>query len=82
VCLFNHRGTIGAVQDECTHAAFSLSDGTLLSDGRIECAWHGAQFDCRSGAVMRGPATDPLFRYDVDVRDGFVCIRATVRAHE
>ena len=33
----------------CTHAEFLLSDGTLRNDGTLECAWHGARFDCRTG---------------------------------
>jgi len=26
----------------------------------LECAWHGAWFECTSGRVCRGPAEDPL----------------------
>lgn len=60
VCLYNDRGTIGAVHDVCTHAEFPMSDGMLHRDGTLECVWHGAQYDCRSGAVRRGPAMEPL----------------------
>ena len=74
VCLFNYRGTIGAVGNECTHAEFLLSDGTLRRDGTLECAWHGARFDCRSGQVCRGPAEDPVPVYPVRVEDGRVLV--------
>jgi 3-phenylpropionate/trans-cinnamate dioxygenase ferredoxin component len=74
ICLFNHRGTIGAVGDVCTHAEFLMSDGVLRGDGTIECAWHGARFQCRSGAVCRGPAVDPLPVYDVRVEGGRVLV--------
>jgi 3-phenylpropionate/trans-cinnamate dioxygenase ferredoxin subunit len=67
VCLFNYRGTIGAVSNICTHAEFLISDGTLRNDGTLECAWHGAQFDCRTGRVCRGPAEDPLPVYPVQI---------------
>lgn len=67
VCLFNHRGTIGAVSNICTHAEFLISDGTLRNDGTLECAWHGALFDCRTGRVCRGPAEDPLAVYPVEI---------------
>ena len=67
ICLFNFRGTIGAVRNVCTHAEFPMSDGTLKSDGTIECVWHGARYDCRSGAVCRGPAVDPLPMYVVRI---------------
>jgi 3-phenylpropionate/trans-cinnamate dioxygenase ferredoxin subunit len=60
ICLFNHRGRIGAVGNICTHAEFLMSDGTLRNDGMLECAWHGAWFECTSGRVCRGPAEDPL----------------------
>jgi nitrite reductase/ring-hydroxylating ferredoxin subunit len=74
ICLFNFRGTIGAVANVCTHAEFPMSDGTLKRDGVIECAWHGAQFDCRSGAVCRGPAVDALPVYEVRVDEGRILV--------
>lgn len=74
VCVFNCRGTIGAVRDECTHAEFPLSDGVLRHDGTIECIWHGARFDCATGAVRRGPATDAVETYPVRVEKGRVYV--------
>jgi nitrite reductase/ring-hydroxylating ferredoxin subunit len=67
VCLYNHRGVIGAVGDVCTHQEFAMSDGVLHGDGTLECIWHGARFDCRTGAVRRDPAIDPLPVYQVMV---------------
>ena len=75
VCLFNHKGTVGAVGNVCTHAEFLMSDGELLDDGTIECAWHGARFDCASGRVCRGPASDPLPVFDVRVRGEHILVR-------
>jgi len=68
ICHFNHRGMIGAVGNECTHAEFLLSDGTLRNDGTLECVWHGARFECTTGRVSRGPAEDPVpvFRVRID----------------
>ena len=74
VCVFNHRGTIGAVGNICTHAEFLISDGVLHADGLLECVWHGARFDCRTGAVRRQPAEDPLPVYRVRVEDGRVMV--------
>ncbi len=70
VCLYRLHGEIGALHDNCTHADFPMSEGELRADGTIECVWHGAKFDCRSGAVRRGPADEPLPVYDVKVEDG------------
>jgi 3-phenylpropionate/trans-cinnamate dioxygenase ferredoxin subunit len=79
ICLGNDRGQIVALSDTCTHQEFAMSDGTLLPDGTIECAWHGATFDCRSGKVRRGPATDPLPRFQVRIAEGVVYVGGRVR---
>ena len=67
ICLFNQGGRIRAVHDLCTHQAFPMSEGTLEADGTIECAWHGARFDCATGEVRQGPAAEPLTMYEVRV---------------
>ena len=42
VCVGNADGRLFGVQDACTHSAFSLAEGTLLSGGVLQCSWHGA----------------------------------------
>lgn len=74
VCVYNYRGEFGAVSDTCSHQDFPMCDGSLLADGTIECAWHGARFDRATGAVKRHPATDPLPVYEVAVRDGHILV--------
>ncbi|NUO93479.1 MAG: Rieske (2Fe-2S) protein [Gemmatimonadaceae bacterium] len=74
VCLYNRDGEIGAVGGQCTHAEFAMADGTLHGDGTIECAWHGARFDCRTGVLRRPPAIDPLAVYSVRVEGGRVLV--------
>ena len=80
VCVFNHAGTFGAVSDMCTHALFRLSDGVLHADGTLECVWHGARFDCRTGVVKRHPAPAPLPVYEVRVSEGHVHVGPRVNA--
>jgi 3-phenylpropionate/trans-cinnamate dioxygenase ferredoxin subunit len=75
VCLGNADGLLFAVRDECPHSAFPLSQGTLMPGARLECGWHGAQFDCATGAVLEGPATDPLVRFEVRASDGGIWVR-------
>lgn len=75
ICLFNFRGHIGAVHNVCTHAEFPLSDGTLKNDGTIECVWHGAQYSCLTGEVLRGPAIEPVAVYEVRVQEGKVKVQ-------
>jgi 3-phenylpropionate/trans-cinnamate dioxygenase ferredoxin subunit len=60
VCLVRYRGEISALSDICTHQHFSMSQGDLIEDGTLQCAWHGARFDCRTGEVKQVPAIAPL----------------------
>jgi 3-phenylpropionate/trans-cinnamate dioxygenase ferredoxin subunit len=60
VCLIRRGDAVTATRDECPHSAFPLSEGEVLSDGSLQCGWHGARFDCATGALLDGPATDPL----------------------
>jgi nitrite reductase/ring-hydroxylating ferredoxin subunit len=75
LCVGSHEGALFAVKDECPHAEFPLSEGTLYPNGELECCWHGARFDCRSGAALRGPTEDPLMLFEVEVRDGALWVR-------
>lgn len=75
VCLSVVKGTVCALRDVCSHQAFPLSAGDLTADGTVQCAWHGARFDARTGAVRGGPACEPVPAYDVRVVDGMVYVR-------
>lgn len=79
VCLLNDGGEVRAVGDECPHQGFALSSGELLGNGTIECVWHGARFDCRSGAVVRGPAEEALAIYEARVVGDDVFVGQRVR---
>ena len=66
VAVFNVTGSFCATQARCTHRQGPLHEGTL--DGStVTCPWHGAQFNVCTGAVLRGPAKDPLKTYAVTV---------------
>jgi uncharacterized protein YbjT (DUF2867 family)/nitrite reductase/ring-hydroxylating ferredoxin subunit len=68
--VFNIEGGFCATQARCTHRQGALSEGSL--DGStVTCPLHGAQFNVWTGAVLRGPARDPLKTYRVTV-DGEV----------
>jgi len=54
VLVANIDGTYYAVNDTCTHAGGSLSEGSL--DGTVvTCGWHGAKFDCKTGKLSAFP---------------------------
>jgi nitrite reductase/ring-hydroxylating ferredoxin subunit len=74
VCVANVGGEVRAFADRCPHAAFPMSAGEVLADGTVLCAWHGARFDARTGAVVEGPATDPLAVYAVRVVGGDIFV--------
>jgi uncharacterized protein YbjT (DUF2867 family)/nitrite reductase/ring-hydroxylating ferredoxin subunit len=64
--VFNIEGGFCATQATCTHRQGPLSEGSL--DGTtVTCPLHGAQFNVWTGAVVRGPARDPLKTYRVTV---------------
>jgi nitrite reductase/ring-hydroxylating ferredoxin subunit len=64
--VFNVDGNFCATQSKCTHRQGPLNEGKL--DGSmVTCPWHGAQFNVCTGAVVRGPAKDPLKTYRVVV---------------
>ena len=61
------------LNDRCSHEDFSLAEGEVdPSLGSVECARHGALFDVRTGDALTFPATQPVKKYDVVVRDGAV----------
>ena len=66
-----------AFDDLCTCADRSCSlSGGLLTGTTLMCQCHGSRFDISTGAVINGPATDPLNAYKVQEVDGSIQIRA------
>jgi len=74
VAVANVGGTLYAFGNTCTHQGCSLGQGEL--DGTtVTCPCHGSQFDVTSGAVLRGPATEPVTSYAVRVEGKGIQIR-------
>ncbi len=74
ICLIRYRNEVSAVSDICTHQHFSMSLGDLLHDGTLQCAWHGARFDCRTGEVKQDPATAPLPVFQVRIEGDTILV--------
>jgi nitrite reductase/ring-hydroxylating ferredoxin subunit len=62
--IFNVAGRFCATQAKCPHRQGPLTEGAL-NGSTVTCPWHGSQFDVCTGAVLRGPAVDPLKTYRV-----------------
>ena len=73
VVLANVDGTVCALQDQCSHEEYPLSDGEL--DGQdVICVYHGARFDVCTGQRKALPAVLPVRSFPVEVRDGDVYV--------
>jgi 3-phenylpropionate/trans-cinnamate dioxygenase ferredoxin component len=66
VCLARTQGEVLAVNDVCSHADVSLSEGDV-EDGTVECWLHGSRFDLRTGRPTGLPATKPVATYPVTI---------------
>ena len=74
LCLVRDGDDAYAVLDRCPHRDFALSSGDVVDACILECPWHGARFDVRTGEVVQGPATDPLETFSVRVVNGDVFV--------
>jgi 3-phenylpropionate/trans-cinnamate dioxygenase ferredoxin component len=74
VVLVRHAGEFFAVQNNCSHQDFPLSEAAFdPRDEVLVCAWHGGCFDVRTGEAVVPPATEPVETFPVRVSaDGWV----------
>ena len=68
VCVARIGEEVFAVADICTHSEASLSEGDI-SNFKIECWLHGAEFDLRTGEALTPPAVEKLETFEIH-RDG------------
>jgi 3-phenylpropionate/trans-cinnamate dioxygenase ferredoxin subunit len=76
-----------ATSNRCRHLGASLGDGRVAEDGLLECPWHGARYDVRTGRMVHGPGgvfrplarvveqttgRVPLATHPVHLRDGAI----------
>jgi 3-phenylpropionate/trans-cinnamate dioxygenase ferredoxin subunit len=73
VAIFNVDGELFCLDDTCSHAEASLSDGDLdLSRCAIECPLHGSAFDLRTGDPLCLPAVEPVRAHHIEAEDGVI----------
>jgi|TARA_B100001105_G_C22369840_1_gene434469 nitrite reductase/ring-hydroxylating ferredoxin subunit len=74
IVVMNIDGSYFAINDTCTHAGGSLSEGKV-EGSIITCDWHGAQFDCKSGKLVKFPAKiDDLESYNVVIESDTIFV--------
>ncbi len=66
LALFNLGGEFYAIDNTCTHAGGPLSEG-LIENDEVECPWHGATFNIKTGKVLCPPAAAHVSSYNVRV---------------
>jgi len=73
ICVVRQGSEVFAIDDLCSHAEASLSEGDV-SPGKIECWLHGAEFDLRTGEALTPPASAPVKAYQVTIEGDSVII--------
>lgn len=68
IAIFNVNGQFYAIDDRCTHDEASLAEGYVICKDNqcvVECPWHGAHFDLKTGTALTLPAVTPVHKYNV-----------------
>jgi len=63
--------TVAAFSTLCPHRGCRVR---AVAAGTVNCFCHGSRFRISDGAVVGGPATEPLVRWAVVVADGVVTV--------
>jgi len=66
IAIFHVDGQFYAIDDTCTHADASLSEGQVMGC-QVACPLHGARFDIKTGEALTFPAVTPVETYKVHV---------------
>lgn len=73
IALFNYEGEYYALDDMCSHAEASLSEGDVY-DCKVECPLHGAEFDLRTGEALTPPASKAVVCYEITTDENSIYI--------
>ena len=73
ICVTRVGDLVFAIDDTCSHAEASLSEGDV-SGFNIECWLHGSEFDLRTGEALTLPATIALATYPVRIEANSVTV--------
>lgn len=75
IALFNIDNEFFCLDDTCSHAQASLSEGDLdATRCAIECPLHGSAFDLRTGEPVTLPAVQAVAAHALRIEDGVVSV--------
>lgn len=74
VAVFKVDNEYFAIQNRCSHAEASLSEGEVY-DCKVECPLHGAEFDLKTGEALTLPATKPIVTYTTEVNENSLLVK-------
>jgi 3-phenylpropionate/trans-cinnamate dioxygenase ferredoxin subunit len=77
VALCHAGDNFYALANCCSHKERPLNDGCIIDDEQIECPWHGARFDLKTGTALSLPAITSVPTYEVELRGDEVWICST-----
>lgn len=67
LALYVVDGQPFCTEDACTHEGSAISAGGYVDGDEVECPWHGARFNIKTGAVTSPPAFDDLRTFPVAI---------------
>lgn len=79
IAVFYDGGEYFALDDTCSHATASLSEG-WIEGGEVECPMHSGRFCLKSGEVLSMPATVNAKTHRVVMENGDVILYPGVPA--
>lgn len=71
IAVFNINGQFHVIDDTCSHAEASLSEGDI-EDDIVICPVHWAEFHIPTGEARTFPATCPVRVHQASVIDGHI----------
>ncbi|MBI4443535.1 MAG: non-heme iron oxygenase ferredoxin subunit [Acidobacteria bacterium] len=72
IALCNVEGTFYALDNVCVHRGGPLGQGYIDGD-KVECPWHGWQYDVKTGAVTFNPSAK-VATYEVKIEGSDVLV--------
>mgnify|MGYP001185361181 FL=1 len=76
ILVTNVDGNYYAMDDTCSHAGASLSEGSL-NGSTLVCPWHGSTWDCKTGKMIEfGVQLNDLSSHKVIIESDEIFVEA------